>query len=167
MGSRVLFYSVAAFVVFIAAAALGYVMPSEEAVNSVRSLAVYASLPPLPRAFAIFLNNVFVASLLLLASLVVVPGFYILAANGYVIGSLLAVASAQAPLPLLVARIVPHGSLELLAYSYVTGVSLSSLEGLVRGRLSAVSAAAELLRAFSYAGVILLAAAVVESYLVM
>jgi len=164
---RAMLYSLAALTVFVSAALIGFIFPSTYVLDAVSGVRLYAALPPLTRAAAIFVNNVFVAFMLLLSSFTVLVGLYLLAFNGYVLGVLLAFSSKHHPLPTLLFAIAPHGIIEVAVYSYLVGVALSLVEAWLKKRIGLEEAATYILKACTVAVLGLAAAALIESFMVL
>lgn len=158
-------YTVLGVAVFVAAAAVGFLMPYSAIGEVLRGMSSLAALDPLSRFIAIFVNNVTVLSIMLLASFLVVPGYALLAINGYILGS--AMAYSSLPLPLLLARILPHGSLEVAAYAFTVGTVTTIVHESLRRRLVLRRAAEAVLAAYAVSIYLLLAAAFIESFIVM
>lgn len=158
-------YTALGVTVFVAAAAVGLSMPYGAIGEVLRGMSSIAALDPLSRFVAIFVNNATVLSIMLLASFLVVPGYALLAVNGYILGS--AMAFSSLPLPLLLARILPHGSLEVAAYAYTVGTVTTIVHESLRHRLAFRRAAEAVLAAYAVSIYLLLAAAFIESFIVM
>jgi len=155
-------FSLAALLVFSVSATIGYFFPSEPLVKEVSGKLFYSELPASIRIFAIYLNNMFFAFVLLLASLTVILGFYLLAFNGYLVGSFIALASRHIPLHALLIGVLPYGVLELIAYSYIVGSTMSMLMLLREGGM-VEDALHGFVNVYARSAFILLAAAVVET----